>query len=130
MISDRSQMKKETVTRSVSLLLSFVFILFAILQFNDPDPVFWTSIYGVVALVSFLHVIKRPNKQLALVVMIGIALIALFYIPGFLQWMSASDKSALFGKMVQDKPYIEETREFIGLLMAIGSVLYQYKRTP
>jgi hypothetical protein len=45
----------------------------------------------------------------------------------FLDWLSRDDRSELFGEMVCKKPYIESTREFLGLLIAIGSLLYLLK---
>lgn len=117
------------MVRALSVLFCLTFICFAALQYNDPDPIFWTVVYLSVAAVSFLRIINRHNKRVALVVLVSLIFISLFYLQGFFQWLALPAKSEIFGEMAHEKPYIEETREFIGLIMAMGSVFYQYKKT-
>ncbi len=50
--------------------------------------------------------------------LIAIGVFTLLHIPSFWQWIISNDKSDLFGEMAYDQPYIEGTREFLGLLMA------------
>lgn len=45
----------------------------------------------------------------------------------FLDWLNSDDRSALFGELVCKKPYIEGAREFLGLLIAVVSLLYLLK---
>ncbi|MFN5375779.1 MAG: transmembrane 220 family protein, partial [Chitinophagaceae bacterium] len=43
-------------------IFSGVFILFALLQINDPDPYVWIPIYGVVALICFFNARKKYDR--------------------------------------------------------------------
>ena len=62
-------------------------------------------------------------------IIVILAVFSLVYLPGFYEWLITPGKDEIFGEMVYEKPYIEETREFIGLLMAIAGMVYQYKIT-
>jgi hypothetical protein len=108
-------------------VLCLVFISFAYLQYNDPDPIFWIGVYGTFAVLSFLRVINKQSKKLILVATIATGIALLFYLPGFIEWLSVPDKGEIFGEMVYQKSYIEETREFFGLLLGAASLLFQYR---
>ena len=41
--------------------------------------------------------------------------------------VNTENKEEIFGEMVYDKPYLEGTREFIGLLLAALVIMYQIK---
>jgi hypothetical protein len=98
--------------------------MFAYVQFNDPDPVVWILIYGIVAVLLGLSNFLTLPKIVLYVVMAGLILFALFHAGYFLDWLRSEDKSELFGEMVYEKPYIEGTREFLGLLIALGGLWY------
>ncbi len=46
----------------------------------------------------------------------------------FIAYLQTENKEEIFGEMVYDKPYLEGTREFLGLLIAFFGVLFQLKR--
>ncbi|MBS1560416.1 MAG: transmembrane 220 family protein [Bacteroidetes bacterium] len=46
--------------RYVSFAMATIFVAFATLQYNDPDPYIWIPAYGLVALLSYLHAFRRP----------------------------------------------------------------------
>jgi hypothetical protein len=54
----------------IGLFFTLVFLLFAGWQFNDPDPVWWVSLYGVVAYVSFRFYKGQYNPELLLVLIL------------------------------------------------------------
>jgi heme/copper-type cytochrome/quinol oxidase subunit 4 len=119
---------QSSAIRIISAILFLLFFSFAALQYNDPDPVVWIAIYLAIGLPSFLHMINRPSKKVAMVVLIGTCAIALFYLPGFYEWLTRPDKAEIFGEMVYEKPYIEETREFLGLVIGAVALLFQYRK--
>jgi hypothetical protein len=47
-----------------------------------------------------------------------------------MNWIQIEHKEELFGKMVYEKPYLEGTREFLGLLIAVAGMFYLYLKTP
>jgi hypothetical protein len=108
-------------------VLCLVFVSFAYLQYNDPDPIFWIGVYGTFAVMSFLRVINRQNRKLIVVAIIATGIALLFYLPGFIEWLTVPRKEEIFGEMVYEKSYIEETREFFGLLLGAASLLFQYR---
>ena len=45
------------------ILISLLFIYCAYLQINDPDPLFWFSIYCIPAIVSLLYTLGYTNSN-------------------------------------------------------------------
>ncbi|MEY4919290.1 MAG: hypothetical protein RLZZ431_472, partial [Bacteroidota bacterium] len=43
-----------------NIFFCIVFILFAVVQYNDPDPFLWVPIYLYPALLCFLKFIQKP----------------------------------------------------------------------
>lgn len=110
----------------LSVILTFLFGLFAYFQINDPDPVLWITIYGAVALVSFLRLINvYYQRRVIWALIILFVIYSSVYIPSVLEYLIQPNKAELFGEMYKDKPYIEESREFFGLVIAvIGLILH------
>ena len=102
----------------LSIFFALMFIAFAAVQVNDPDPVLWILIYGVMAVVSVMGIFEYYNRWLmsGLSVLFVVFMIILF--PGVAEWFQQDDKSVLFDDaMKMEYPYIEESREFLGLLI-------------
>lgn len=97
--------------------LAALFFLFALVQYNDPDPVQWMLMYGGVAALYVLDALGRPNRP-ATWVGLAVALSwAASYAPDFWHWVQMGMPS-IVETMKADKPYVELTREFLGLLIA------------
>ncbi len=108
----------------ISAITSALFGLFAYFQLNDPDPVLWVTIYGSVFLVSFLRLIDiYYSRRIIWILMVLLIVYASVYIPSILEYLTQPNKEELFGAMYKEKPYIEESREFFGLLIAIIGLL-------
>ncbi|WP_052143759.1 transmembrane 220 family protein [Wocania ichthyoenteri] len=113
--------------KSINFILCILFILFALLQLNDPDGVLWFSIYLIVAIICLYHNFK-PIPTLFLILIIATLLAySAFHFSLFIDYLRTENKEEIFGKMVYDKPYLEGTREFIGLLIAAFGIIYQLK---
>lgn len=102
----------------LSIFFALMFMAFAALQVNDPDPVLWILIYGVMAVVSVMAIFEYYNRWL----MTGLAGLFIVYMiilyPGVAEWFRQEDKSVLFDDVMKmEYPYIEESREFLGLLI-------------
>jgi hypothetical protein len=103
-----------------SLLAFLLLITAAAAQLNDPDPVLWGGFYTCCALIPLLAVFGVNIRILyPLCVIYGIVVLVPT-VDGFLEFMG-SEESLLYG-MSADKPYIEEAREFLGALIAIGLI--------
>lgn len=107
--------------RIFNLVLAVMFVIFAFLQVNDPDPLIWIAIYGLTAATCVLAAfgVYMP-KALAV---FGVILIAysVVYFPGVKEWLTRDNKSMLFDNIAKMQfPYIEESREFLGLMICVA----------
>ena len=120
--------------RKIHLILGFIFLLFAIIQFNDPDPLMWICLYGGVAAIAFFAAYGKFNIW---IILLGIAVCAfeLFKLfPSFWAWVQDGMPS-IVESMKAESLYIELVREFLGIVVALGALVYYYlwarkRRTP
>ncbi|MGE5943248.1 MAG: transmembrane 220 family protein [Flavobacteriales bacterium] len=112
----------------INVVLFILFGLFAVVQLNDPDPMVWFTIYAIVAIVCLVANYKKIPKILLWILILGLVIYSVSYFPYFKDWFNIDHKEELFGKMVYEKPYLEGTREFLGLLIAAIALVYQLKR--
>jgi hypothetical protein len=104
----------------VNLLLAVMFMAFAFVQINDPDPVIWILIYGGMAVICILAAFRYTSRIFLTVFMIGLIAYSVFYFNGLMEWLSKDDKSMLFDDIAKmEHPYIEESREFLGLMICV-----------
>lgn len=111
----------------VNILLTLLFTLFAYFQYNDPDPWLWIAIYLFIALISGLAAAKIYPKWLIRMGLVGCIIGLGILLPDFLDWLSTGAES-ITQSMKAEKPHIELTREFLGLLLCgliLGMHLWQ-----
>jgi len=111
----------------INFILCILFIIFAVLQLNDPDGILWFSIYLIVAIICLYSNFRVVPRPLLISIIIALLAYAAFHFSLFIDYLNTENKEEIFGEMVYDKPYLEGTREFIGLLMAAFGVMYQLK---
>ena len=87
--------------RYVNLVMLMVFIFFAFLQWNDPDPWLWVPVYGFAAMVTGLALWGKPT----ILPLIG----TLGYLAGSIYLWPELDESRWID--------VEEARESLGLLI-------------
>ena len=110
----------------LNVLFVLIFLLSAALQYNDPDPVLWICIYlsaAFLAYQSIKGVFLKPLFYGALAVYVSYAVYLFFDSTGVLVWWTRHDAENIVQSMKATKPWIEETREFGGLLICIISLL-------
>lgn len=107
-----------------------MFSLFAVIQLNDPDSAIWFSIYAIVAAICLYSSFKTLPKMFLNIVIILLLGYSLFHFSLFLDYLQKDHKEEIFGAMVYEKPYLEGSREFMGLLIAAFAMLYQKKKSP
>ena len=101
-------------------LLAGLFLLFAVVQYKDPDPWLWIGIYVVVAALSVAGWYARTFWAVG-VVLTGLLIYAAFYVPDLLSWINGGMPS-IASEMKTDQPHIELVREFFGLLISIAAL--------
>lgn len=115
--------------RIFNLVFCVLFILSAALQYNDPDPYIWIPLYGYAAILCWL---AFRGKFYPFAYLIGILLYApfaaykFFKTDGVEDWIRLHDYESLTVSMQSAKPWIEETREFFGLMILIIVMLIDY----
>jgi Transmembrane family 220, helix len=112
-----------------NIFFCLVFILFAALQYNDPDPYVWMPIYLYTAALCWL---AFRNKFYPVAYLAGITVYALYALykvfdqNGLIDWMTKHHSENIAATMKAEKPWIEESREFFGLVILIGVLLIDY----
>ncbi len=106
---------------------AIMFLGFAALQYNDPDPLVWISIY--MAMVVFCVMASRQwhNKIFTLIIVIVYIGYAAILSPALVTWLKSEDRSLLFDDLAKMQfIYIEETREFLGLMICLFVIGLNY----
>ena len=115
------------IRKIVNSILALTFLSFAIVQMNDPDPLIWILIYLNMVVICVMGFLKRYYK-LWIGITAGLYLIyAMFLFPGALEWFRSPDKALLFDDLAKmQNLYIEETREFLGLVICLVVLIFQF----
>ena len=117
------------VLKFFNIFFCIVFILFAAVQYNDPDPYIWMPIYLYTAILCWL---AFRNKYFPGAYLLGIAVYAAYALYKFFDqngvwdWMIKHHATNIAGTMKAEQPWIEETREFFGLVILIVVLLIDY----
>ena len=112
-----------------NIVFGILFIIFAALQYNDPDPYIWIPIYLYAAILCLLAASKKYYPRLMLV---GVAIYAVYAIylfftkDGVMDWMTQHHAENIAGQMKASTPWIEDTREFFGLCLVTFAMLMNY----
>lgn len=114
-----------TKMKWVNYIFLVLFLLSAALQYNDPDPYLWIPVYLWGAWLCWLAIRQKFPPSLYL-------LSALFYIgfaswlfiapDGVISWAKEHHAESLVQTMKATKPWIEQSREFGGLLILLISL--------
>jgi formate hydrogenlyase subunit 3/multisubunit Na+/H+ antiporter MnhD subunit len=64
--------------RYSAILLALMFVIFGLLQYNDPDPYVWMPIYWIAAGISISVALNRINIILLWIAMVVFVLWALY----------------------------------------------------
>ncbi|PWK77645.1 transmembrane family 220 protein [Mucilaginibacter oryzae] len=99
-----------------------LFIIFAGLQYNDPDPYLWIPIYLYCAWFCYLATKKEfypIGYGVGIVIFSGYAIYKVFDSNGLIDWFKFHHAESLVQTMKAEKPWVEEVREFFGLVICI-----------
>lgn len=105
--------------------LSFLFFVFALFQINDPDPLKWIILYGGVAAVSMMAAFGKYNRYLLLAGLSVCQIWLITLIPDIVDWVKQGMPS-IVGSMKAETPYIELAREFFGVVVCGGALVWHW----
>jgi hypothetical protein len=107
------------IQKNIYFIISGLFLLFAIVQWNDPDPVIWMVFYGGM---SLIYVLLALGKKFAFYLSVLMLIVSLLYmgliLPEIIKWIKDGMPS-IVQSMKATIPTIEYTREFLGLLLCL-----------
>jgi hypothetical protein len=107
------------IQKNIYFIISGLFLLFAIVQWNDPDPVIWMIFYGVMSLIYILLALgKRFAFYISVLMLITCIINMGFILPEIIKWIKDGMPS-IVQSMKATIPSIEYTREFLGLLLCL-----------
>ena len=112
-----------------NLIFCFLFVVFAALQYNDPDPYLWVPIYMYTAVLCWLAArgLYYLNAYLAgMVVYVVYAIYKAFDANGLIDWIKFHNAANLAATIKAEQPWIEESREFFGLIILIAVLAINY----
>jgi Ca2+/H+ antiporter len=112
-----------------NLIFCLLFIFSAALQYNDPDPYVWMPIYLYGAVLCWLAFKNKfyPKAYLTGIIIYTVYAVGLFFWKdGVWDWMTQHHAEDIAATMKAEKPWIEETREFFGLVILIVVLLVNY----
>ena len=108
-----------------NIILCLLFLSFAAVQSNDPDPWIWVALYTLVAVICGMAAVGQYRKTL---ILLGLAVCAieLFGIaPEFAKWVEMGMPN-IATEMKTEAPHIEFAREFLGLVLCVLVLGWQY----
>lgn len=114
------------IEKAIHLLFAFCLLAFAALQFNDPDPLVWIIFYTLCAAVPILALLNRPIGAVFWITLLLCVINLGLYVSGAYNYYLHRDQEPLMQSMNPEKPYIEEAREFLGVLIALVLIVISY----
>ena len=112
-----------------NIICAVLFVVFAALQYNDPDPYIWIPLYLYAAILCWLASRRKyyPRQMLAGVAVYGLYAVHLFFTKdGVMDWVTEHNAENIAGQMKASTPWIEDTREFFGLCLVTFALLMNY----
>jgi len=99
-------------------LLALLFVYVAYLQLNDPDPLYWVAVYLSTAGILLGKGLGRSSDFWTTLTIGALAAGLLWSAPAVVDYVAGGDFGIIFGDM-RGPSYVEPTREFGGLLIAL-----------
>jgi hypothetical protein len=99
--------------------LAILLGLFTYFQWNDPDPLVWMVYYGIAAVGAAMAATGRSVNAWASFCGGASVVLLLQAAPGVQAYWTNADGNGLLQAMNRDYPYIEQTREFGGILVVL-----------
>jgi len=111
----------------VNIILSIIFIVFLLVQYNDPDPYFWMFVYGVTALLCMNAARGKSFRMGNIGVIVFCVIYILLLIPDLGELVVGSIPSSDSEDVLPIKTEI--LREFFGLLITIFTMFFHLRTT-
>lgn len=110
----------------IPYIVAILFVAFAAVQINDPDPWLWVTIYMVVAVLAALVSGNIISPMVYLICSVVVLLYFISYIPDLISW-ARSGFPSITDEMKAEEQHIELVRESLGLLISAVAIFYLYR---
>lgn len=108
--------------KAFNIVFCILFVISAALQYNDTDPYLWIPLYLYGAWLCYKaaknHYLPRAYF-FGIVVYLGMVVYFLIFKHGVIDWFEHHPAQDLVMTMKAEKPWIEETREVLGLMILV-----------
>lgn len=112
--------------KTINIILTVLFVIFAAVQLNDPDPWLWVLIYGLVAVITGMAAMGRVQPKFLLGAIIACGIGIALYLPDFVGWLQMGTPT-ITGSMKAESPHVELVREFLGLVIVFLVLVWEYR---
>lgn len=102
------------VKKILGVFFGLVFISFAVVQYNDPDPALWVTIYGIAAALSIAAGFGKISDTVLAVACVIFAVGVIYWWPEQFEGVGDSMRDATTGLLIRN---VEEGRESLGLAL-------------
>ena len=112
-----------------NIIFCILFVICAGLQYNDPDPYLWIPIYLFGAVLCWF---AFRGEYFGTPMLVGIGCYLLYAVflffakDGVEDWVTKHNAEDIAATMKATKPWIEDTREFFGLIILSAVLLINY----
>jgi hypothetical protein len=113
----------------LNIFFCLAFAAFAYVNLNDKDAWLWVTIYMVASISCGLAAFGKYYPVVYLIAIsfyIIFAIVLFFAKDGVKDWILKYKSPSLVESMQATKPYIEQAREFFGLLIITGALAINY----
>lgn len=114
--------------RPVNFALAAFFLYIACLQFNDPDPLYWLTVYAGTAAIAAGKAFGKYSDFWTAILIGAVAAGMIIATPGLVEFLGAGDWDAI--NDMAKSSNVEPAREFGGLLFALVLLLYYFQSRP
>lgn len=114
------------IIRYSHLFFAILFVLFAVVQLNDPDAGLWMATYSAAALVSLLSFLGKTNRKVLQACMALTIIGILAMLPNAYTSLLYFDPNLNSEATHTDNVQTEAFKEVGGLLIILGSLIFQY----
>jgi hypothetical protein len=112
-----------------NIIFCLLFVLSAALQYNDPDPYLWMPIYlygAVLCWLAFKNKFYPKAYLFGIIAYLGYGIYLFFTKDGVWDWITKHNAEDIAATMKAETPWVEDAREFFGLLILIVALLVNY----
>ena len=105
----------------INYAAAVLFTTFVAVQFNDPDSWLWVILYGTPVVIAVFAAHHRLNRGVIWAALAICFVVMAFSAPGFVRLLG--NDMGIAQAMTDQRPYVEQTREFFGITIVAAYYL-------